>query len=66
MRENIWICIEQGGKKYLRPTNHANCESIWHDIYERKAIEKMFVVSDEHIVGNVYDVNNYTQNENKN
>jgi len=65
MRANIWICIEINGKKYLRPTNHANCESIWHDIYEREAKEKMFVVSDEHEVGKCYDVNEYT-NENKN
>lgn len=57
MNKDIWICIEQLGEKYLRPTNHCNCESVWHSIYEADAKEKMFIVSDEFEVGKLYNIN---------
>lgn len=55
MNPNIWICIKRGNKKFLRPMNHANCESFWHVHYEHEAEKVMFEVGDGFEVGNLYD-----------
>lgn len=56
MNADIWICVTIGSTKYLRPCNHANCESIWHAHYEKEAEKKKVIAPEYCEVGKLYDI----------
>ena len=58
MNKDLWICVEVSGNRYLRPMNHANCESIFHEIYEKEANEKKILVSNFYEIGRTYNIKN--------
>ncbi len=64
MNADIWICVTIGSTKYLRPCNHANCESIWHTIYEEEAEKKRVVAPEYCEVGKLYDIKTILMEEN--
>lgn len=56
MNPNLWICVDKNGEKWLRPMNHANCESYAHVVAEFNAEKVKRKAPPYCILGKVYNI----------